>query len=110
MTESAETREKTAKGITDKEAAKSELSNKKVDDTEKEKGDFADIDAIHQLENTLHGAVRLHPRKLRRPEGGQGAGGRVPQEREGRAAGGEVRRRLLPGAPALRGRASVCGG
>merc|ERR550514_1909107 len=50
MTESAETREKQVKGITDKEAAKAELSKKKVDDTEKEKGDFVDVDTIDKYQ------------------------------------------------------------
>merc|ERR1719378_722209 len=50
MSESAETREEKVKGITDKEAAKAALSGKKVTATEKEKGDFKDIDTIHQYE------------------------------------------------------------
>merc|ERR1719440_1605183 len=48
MSESAESREEKVKGITEKEAAKAKLSEKKVDNTEKEKGDFQDVDTIHQ--------------------------------------------------------------
>jgi len=55
MSESAASREEQVKGITDKEAAKAKLSGKKVAATEKEKGDFQDVDTIHQYENTLHG-------------------------------------------------------
>merc|ERR1719316_1856624 len=54
MTDSAETREAKIKSITEKEGAKAELSAKKLAATEKEKGDFKDVDAIHAYTNTLH--------------------------------------------------------
>merc|ERR1719161_1113861 len=55
MSDSGETRAQKVKGITDKEAAKAELGNKKLVATEKEKGDLADIDGIHKYVNVLHG-------------------------------------------------------
>merc|ERR550537_461816 len=54
MADSAESREKKVKGITDKETAKAELSDKKLKATEKEKADFADVDSIHKYVGHLH--------------------------------------------------------
>merc|ERR550514_2463893 len=61
MTDSAETREKQVKGITDKEAAKAKFSEKKVTATEKERGDLKDVDTIHKYEMTLHGECDFIP-------------------------------------------------
>merc|ERR1719377_360918 len=54
MSDSAETRGKKVKSITDKGAAKAEIADKKLKALEKEKGDFADVDAIHKYVGNLH--------------------------------------------------------
>merc|ERR1719217_452393 len=54
MSDSAETREAKVKSITEKEGAKAQLSAKKLAATEKERGDFKDVDAIHAYTSTLH--------------------------------------------------------
>merc|ERR1719316_439611 len=55
MTDSAETREAKVKSITEKEEAKAQLSAKKLAATEKERGDFKDVDTIQAYVGTLHG-------------------------------------------------------
>merc|ERR1719235_2523243 len=49
-----ESREKKIKSITDKEAAKAKLGEKKLKATEKEQADFSDVDAIHKTVANLH--------------------------------------------------------
>jgi len=54
MTESKETRSEKMKGITDKEAAKAQISAKKQIVQEKLKGDFQDVDSIAEYVGNLH--------------------------------------------------------
>merc|ERR1719335_1326432 len=56
MADSQASRATATKGITDKEAAKSELNAKKVAAKEKEVGDFKDLDIIHKYVVELHGS------------------------------------------------------
>merc|ERR1719375_240748 len=55
MSDSAETREKQVKSISDKEAAKATLSGKKIQTQEKERADQTDVESIHKYEMVLHG-------------------------------------------------------
>merc|ERR1719238_873049 len=54
MSDSAGTREGKIRSITDKEAGKTQIQQKKLVATEKEKGDYQDVDAIHETVANLH--------------------------------------------------------